>query len=179
MKIVAGMLIVIWLPGAALVHGDRADAPCPTMLLATTAAQSSPGTRDVASPDGRVVHVTVEPLLTRKDFVSANVTRTEGQFVLNVGLTPSSSKRWVDFTARSVGSRVAFIVDEMVVKTPTIKDPNTGSGLLLGPFLRAEAQKIADAINRKCDAARGIDPGYRGMLVSLRRGPAGQSLDAP
>jgi preprotein translocase subunit SecD len=124
------------------------------MLLTATAVQARTGTRDVVSDvvssEGRVVHVSKQPLLAFKDFTNAYVTLTEGQVVLNIGLTRSSSKRWVDFTAKHVGSTVAFVVGDKVVRIPTIKDPSTGPGLLIGPFSREEAQKLADSINHKC-----------------------------
>ncbi len=120
------------------------------MLVTATAVQASSSTRDVVSPDGATVHVAREPLLTFDDFTNANVTLTEGQLVLNIGLKPPGAKRWMDFTARNVGSRVAFLVDDKVLRMPTIKDPNTGAGFLIGPFERAEGQKLADSINRKC-----------------------------
>ena len=132
------------------VQADGAGQPCSTMFVATTAVQASTHTRDLKAPDGVIVHVTREPLLAFDDFTNANVTVTEGQVVLNIGLTPSSSKRWVDFTAKNVGSTVAFIVDDKVIRKPRIMDPNTGSGFLIGPFSRAEGQRLADSINHKC-----------------------------
>jgi preprotein translocase subunit SecD len=143
-------LMVSCLLVGALVQADSAGQSCSTMLVATTAVQASTHTRDLKAPDGGIVHVSREPLLTFDDFTSANVTITEGQIVLNIGLTPSSSKRWVDFTAKNVGSIVAFVVDDKVVRKPRIMDPNTGSGFLIGPFSRAEGQKLADSINHKC-----------------------------
>ena len=145
MKIVARLLIVLCLLGAA-----PAQAPCPTMQLAATAVQASASTRDVVSTDGRVMHVARQPLLAFNDFTNASVTLTEGQISLNVGLTPSGSKRWADFTVNNVGVTVAFMVGDKVVMAPRIKDPNSASGFMVGPMERAEAQKLADSINRKC-----------------------------
>jgi len=150
MKVDSRTLMVLCLLGAASVQADAADAPCSTMLLTATAVQASSNTRDLVLPDGGIVHVTREPLLTFHDFTNATVTLTEGRIVLNIGLIPSGSKRWVDFTAKNVGSTVAFIVDDKIVRRPRIMDPNTGSGLLIGPFSRAEGQKLADSINQKC-----------------------------
>ncbi|MCU1336752.1 MAG: preprotein translocase subunit SecD [Bryobacterales bacterium] len=132
------------------VQPAAAGVPCPTMLVTTTAVQATSSTRDVVSSDGTVVHVTRDPSLTFNDFTNANVTLTEGHFVLNIGLTPSSAKRWADFTAENVGRAVAFIVGDKVVRKPTIKDPITGSSFLIGPFSRAEGQKLAGSINNKC-----------------------------
>ena len=134
----------------AAVEVASAGAPCPAMLVTTTEVQAGAATRDLVSSDGSVVRVARQPLLTFDDFTSASVTLTEGQIALNIGLTPSSSKRWMEFTARNVGARVAFIVDDKVVRKPRIMDPNTGSGFLIGPFSRAEGQKLADSINHKC-----------------------------
>lgn len=65
-----------------------------------------------------------DELLTLQDFTDANVTRTERQIVLNVGLKPTASARWVKFTAEHVGT----MVNDRVVKVGKILDPNMGKG---------------------------------------------------
>ena len=48
------------------------------------------------------------PRLTLNQFTGANVTLTEGQIVLNVGLTSEAAGQWRAFTAKSVGQVIAF-----------------------------------------------------------------------
>lgn len=89
----------------------------------------------------------LQPLLTLTDFTAANVSLTEGAFVLNIDLTSDASKRWVEFTAKNVGQMITFSVDGKLIKTAKIVDPNLGKGLLLGSFEKSEAQSLADIIN--------------------------------
>jgi preprotein translocase subunit SecD len=150
MKAAAVVLMGIGLMSAVVqaAHGDAAR--CLTMQMTTLEATAGIGTRDITSPDGAVVHVSKEVLLTRNDFTDANVTLTEGQIVLNVGLTPEASKRWVDFTTNNVGRTVAFVVGDRLVRSVKILDPNRGAGFLLGPLPKPEAQLLADSINQRC-----------------------------
>ena len=144
-----GTLVACCLLG--VVSRALSAAPCPMMLVASTTGEAASGIKDFTLPDGRVAHVKGQPVLTFKDFTEAKVTGTGRQVLLSVVLTPAGSKRWMDFTANNVGVMVTFIVDNKVVVAPRIVSPSKGAGLSVGPFDRAEAQKLADAINRGCD----------------------------
>jgi preprotein translocase subunit SecD len=79
-----------------------------------------------------------------------SITLTEGQYVLNVDVTVESAERVHRFSERNVCRTLAFLVDGQVLRTPTIRDPITGQGFLIGPLERVQAERLADAVNTGC-----------------------------
>jgi hypothetical protein len=69
------VVMLLCLVRAAPVEAVPADPPCPTMLVTATAIQASTRTRDVVSPDGRLVHVSREPVLTPTSRTPVSVLR--------------------------------------------------------------------------------------------------------
>ena len=124
-----------------------AAVACPTAEVSVVAERRADAARTLTTSSGQQVVVTATPLLTVKDFTRANVTLTEGQIVLNVTMTPNAAKRVQTFSATHVGQRTAFVVNGRVINTPKILDPITGSGFLLAPFQRQEADALAALIN--------------------------------
>ena len=86
--------------------------------------------------------------MTNNDFTHATVSLTEGQFVLNLDTAAASAQRVQTFTKNTIGKEMAFLVNGRLIRTPKIRDPIVGNGLLIGAFGRDEAQKLADAINQ-------------------------------
>lgn len=125
-------------------------ATCPTIDVSIVADVASDSTRSIQMPDGRTILLTKTPLLTSADVTGANASLTEGQYVLNVDVTAEGAERVQRFSERNVGRTLAFLVDGRVLRTPTIRDPITGNGILIGAFERAEAERLADAINHSC-----------------------------
>jgi preprotein translocase subunit SecD len=119
------------------------------MEVGIVAETSKDAARSISSDAGKRILLTEKPLLTIEDFASANVSLTEGQIVLNVYMTADGAKRAQAFTAGHVGKMIAFLVNGRVIRTPTVQDPITGKGFLIGPLDRDEAQKLADSINHK------------------------------
>jgi preprotein translocase subunit SecD len=122
---------------------------CPTMEVSVVAEKSGDSVRTIRSSDGRLVSLTDKPLLTIGDFTDANVSLTEGQIVLNVSVTSNGAKRIQTFTANNVGKQIAFLVNGRLLKMARILDPITGKSFMLSPFVRDEAQTLADSINHK------------------------------
>jgi len=120
---------------------------CQTIEVSIVAERPDRSTRRISS-DGKRIYLADKPLLTNNDFTHANVTLTEGQFVLNLDMTAESAKRVQMFTESNVGKEMAFLVNGSVIRTPKIRDPIVGNGFLIGAFGRDEAQKLADAINQ-------------------------------
>jgi len=121
---------------------------CQTIEVSIVAERPDRSTRRISSDEGKRIYLAEKPLLTNNDFTRANVTLTEGQFVLNLDMTAESAKRVQMFTESNVGKEMAFLVNGRVIRTPKIRDPIVGKGFLIGAFGRDEAQKLADAINR-------------------------------
>jgi hypothetical protein len=92
------------------------------------------------------VHQTGTPLLTSADVTSANASLAEGQYVLNVEVTPVSAPRVQLISQRNVGRTMAFIVDGQLIRTPKSKTRIIGTGVLIGGFERAEAERRASGV---------------------------------
>jgi preprotein translocase subunit SecD len=125
-------------------------AACPAIEMSAVADEQSDTTRTVAVTDGSKIPLTQTPLVTSADVTGARASLTDGQWVLNVDMTDAAAKRVRDFTRQNVGRTVAFLVEGKVRSTPTIKDPITGKGFLVGGFDQADAQRLATAISNGC-----------------------------
>ena len=121
---------------------------CPTIEVSIVADRPDRSTRRISSNEGKHIYLTGEPLLTNNDFTHATVSLTEGQFVLNLDTAAASAQRVQTFTQNNIGKAMAFLVNGRLIRTPKIRDPIVGNGLLIGAFGRDEAQKLADAINQ-------------------------------
>src|SRR5882672_5778903 len=67
-----------------------------------------------------------------------------------IEVSVESAERVHRFSERNVGRTLAFLVDGQVLRTPTIRDPITGHGFLIGPLERVQAERLADAVNTGC-----------------------------
>jgi preprotein translocase subunit SecD len=144
------LFIVAITCGALSAQRDAVAAQkCPTIEVSIVTADLTRTTRQISSDKDKRIFLTEKPLLTMDDFTHANVSLTEGQFVLNLDMTAQSAERIQMFTRKNVGKTMAFIVNGRLIRTPNIKDPVTGTGFLIGPLGRQQAQTLADAINHK------------------------------
>ena len=141
------LTVCLWINGSTL---QAQHLPCPAIEVSVVADGPSDSSRSLASTDGRPIFLTQTPLLTSADIAGAHASLTEGQYVLNVDVTVASAERVRLFSERNVGRTLAFLVDGQVLLTPTIRDPITGNGFLIGAFERAQAERLADAINTGC-----------------------------
>jgi preprotein translocase subunit SecD len=121
---------------------------CQTLEVSIVAERSDRSTRRISSNDGKSIYLTARPLLTNNDFTHANVSLTEGQFVLNLDMTAEGAQRVQTFTGNNVGKEMALLVNGRLIRTPKIRDSIVGNGFLIGAFGRNEARKLADAINQ-------------------------------
>ena len=154
----AGLIFIPLLASASGAQRDSAQpsaaAACPTVEVGVVAERPADAAHTLTTSSGQKVVITANPLLTVNDFTDANVTLTEGQIVLNVRMTPDAAKRVQAFSASHVGQRMAFVVNGRVINTPKILDPITGSGFLLAPFQRQEADGLAALINGREPSCR-------------------------
>jgi preprotein translocase subunit SecD len=130
-------------------HPDK-SAACPAIEVSAVADVQSDSTRPVVLNDGRTIALTRTPLVTSADITGSNASLTEGQWVLNLDVTNEGAKRVQDFTKQNVGRTMAFLIDGKVHSTPKILDPIKGKGFLIGGFERADAERLATAINNGC-----------------------------
>jgi preprotein translocase subunit SecD len=143
------MIRTTWFLFVIFVSRLTAQTACPSIEVSVIASAASSSDRLITA-DGKTTRLTERPLITTADITRAHVSLTEGQYVLNVDVTPESAKRVQAFSTQNVGRSLAFLVDGRVLRTPKINDPITGNGFLLGSFERADAERLADAINTRC-----------------------------
>lgn len=138
-----------WLAALLACRILSAQVPnCQTIEVSIVAERPDRSVRRISSSEGKRIYLAEKPLLTNTDFTHANVTLTEGQFVLNLDMTAESARRVRTFTENNVGKEMAFLANGKLIRTPKIRDPIVGNGFLIGAFGRDEAQKLADAINQ-------------------------------
>jgi len=147
MKRIPVLAIVI---AGACGRSEPRPETCPSIEVSVVADVPSDADRSAALSHGTRVPLTGTPLVTSIDVTGAHASLTEGQYVLNVEVTADAATRVQLFSEQNVGRTMAFLVDGRVLRTPTIRDPITGNGFLIGAFERAEAERLANALNGAC-----------------------------
>ena len=117
----------------ACATGQEAGAPCPTIEMSV-----------VVDTMSRI------PLVTTGDITSAAASQTEDQWVLNFTVTDSAAKRVHEVTKQNVGRNLALVVGGKVHGTPRIASAIIGNGYRIDGFNRADAERLATAINNGC-----------------------------
>ncbi len=89
------------------------------------------------------------PILTGAELVDASVAfdRQTNQPVINFKLSSFGAKVFGDFTAKSIGKRLAVVLDGKVFSAPSIRERiGGGSGQISGSFSVSEAGNVAIAL---------------------------------
>jgi len=89
------------------------------------------------------------PILTGTEVVDAKVAfdRQTNQPIINFTLSSFGAKVFGDFTAKSIGKRLAVVLDGKVFSAPSIRERiGGGSGQISGNFTIAEAGNVAIAL---------------------------------
>ncbi len=103
---------------------------------------------DTSSPDIKYL-VEQIPILTGSQIVDAKVSfdQQTNQPIINFTLSTFGAKVFGDFTARSIGKRLAVVLDGKVFSDPVIRERiGGGSGQISGNFTVNEAGNIAIAL---------------------------------
>ena len=129
---------------------DR-SAGCTAIEVSAVADARSDSTRPVALNDGTIIPLTTTPLVTSADITGANASLTEGQWVLSFTVTDDAAKRVHEFSKQHVGRSLANVVDGKVHGgTPRIAGAIIGNKYRIDGFNRADAERMATAINNGC-----------------------------
>ncbi|NQY22165.1 MAG: protein translocase subunit SecD [Campylobacteraceae bacterium] len=88
------------------------------------------------------------PILTGSQIIDARVSFDQGnQAIINFTLNSSGARIFGDFTSRSVGKRLAVVLDGKIYSAPNIRERiGGGSGQISGGFTVAEAGTVAIAL---------------------------------
>jgi preprotein translocase subunit SecD len=85
------------------------------------------------------------PIITGRDLRTAVERRRieNGDWVVDFTVSPDGAGRFAPFTERSVGNRMAIVLDHKVYMAPVIKEPLRDSALIEGGFSQESAHDLA------------------------------------
>jgi len=114
--------------------------------VADTPTDSS---KTVTLNDTTTILISRTPLVATGDITGATASQTEDQWGINLTVTDDAAKRVHEFSKQHVGKNLALVVDGKVHGTPRIASAIVG-GYRIGGFNRADAERLATAINNGC-----------------------------
>ena len=126
-----------------------ASAPCPVIEMSAVADTPTDSSKAVTLNDTTTILMSRTPLVATSDITGTTVSQAEDEWVLNFTVTDDAAKRVHEFTKQHVGRNLALVVDGKVHGTPRIASAIVG-GYRIGGFNRADAERLATAINNGC-----------------------------
>ena len=134
----------------ACAKRHEAGALCPAIEMSAVADAPTDSTKTVALNATTTILVSRNPLVATGDITGATASQAEDQWVLNFTVTDDAAKRVHEFTKANVGRNLASVVDGKVYGTPRIAGAITGNKYRIEGFSRADAERLATAINNGC-----------------------------
>lgn len=124
----------------------------PPAGLRIAGIESGPSARSMQLKDaesGEDLHVLKVSVLTMADLKSAKVEPVAGseEFQISVELKDLGARHLKDYTAAHHGARMAIVVNNRLLAAPVIRATIEDGKFVVGKMSRAEAEKLADAIN--------------------------------
>ena len=142
--------LMICLCLACAAAGHEAGSPCPAIEMSEVADKQTDFSKSVPLNDTATILISRTPLVATSDITGATASETGDQWVLNFTVTEDAAKRVHEFTKQNVGRNLALVVDGKVHGTPRIASAITGNGYRIDGFNRADAERLATAINNGC-----------------------------
>ena len=148
----------------ACVHGSQSQTPrlglassaCTSIEVVELAPENAITGRLFPTMDQTMVRVSDQSLVTTRDISEARAGTAEGSPVLEIDLREAPAARLREFSAQHVGVNLAFIVNGHVRKVVRLLDPIGGSGFIIDPVTRVEADALAKSLRmRPSDCANG------------------------
>ena len=134
----------------ACATSQEASVPCPVIEISAVTDSPTDSSKTVTLNDTTTILISQAPLVATGDITSATASQSEDQWVLNFTVTDHAAKRVHDFTEQNVGRNLALVVDGKVHGTPRIASAIVGNGYRIDGFGRADAERVATAINNGC-----------------------------
>ncbi len=78
---------------------------------------------------------------------SAQLSPQAGGWQVSLKFTSKGQDRWTAMTRKSVGKRMAAVLDNTVISSPTIEEIMTGDAQITGSFSPKEAKDLASKLN--------------------------------
>ena len=127
----------------------EAGAPCPAIEMSAVADTPTDSSKTVTLNDTTIL-ISRTPLVATGDITGATASQSQDQWVLNFTVTDDAAKRVHEISKQYVGRNLALVVDGKVRGTPRIAGALAGKGYRIDGFNRADAERLATAINNGC-----------------------------
>jgi len=94
-------------------------------------------------------------VMTGRNFASASIEQDvrpvfeDKYWRVTVDLTPEGQSRYYQYSSKHEKEKLAFIIGDEVIACPLMEAMNTGSLTLEPIWIKADAQRLADLINKK------------------------------
>ncbi len=97
------------------------------------------------------IYLHPQAVLTKKDVAKAQVTTYRGFPAISVTFTKEGGAKMAKLTEANQGKKLAVLVDGKVISAPVIRSKISEKAEITGKFTKAEAEKIAEAMNKGGD----------------------------
>ena len=128
----------------------EAGAPCPAIEMSAVADTQTDSSKAVSLNDTTTILISRTPLVATGDITGAAASQSEDQWVLNFTVTDDAAKRVHETSKQLVGKNLALVVDGKVHGTPRIAAAIIGNTYRIEGLNRADAERMATAINNGC-----------------------------
>ena len=128
----------------------NASAPCPVIEMSAVVDTQTESSKTVTLNDTTTIVIARTPLVATGDITGASASQTKGQWAVNFTVTDEAAKRVHDFTQQHVGRNLALVVDGKAHGTPRIAGALIGNSYQIDGLDRADAGRLATAINNGC-----------------------------
>jgi preprotein translocase subunit SecD len=93
------------------------------------------------------ISVSLEAIATAEDIVSMQLIRPSEGVAISLQLKDYAAQRLQEVTAQSVDRKLAILLQEKVLMTPTIREPITNGRLVLSAPTEGETHSIYESLN--------------------------------
>jgi len=141
--------IMICLSAACATRHD-AGVPCPVVEMSAVADTQTDSTKTVTLNDTATILMSRTPLVATDDITGATASQSGDHWGLDFTVTDDAANRVREFSKQHVGRNLAIAVDGKVHGTPRIVGAITGNRYRIDGVNRADAERLATAINNGC-----------------------------
>lgn len=129
---------------AIALVGKTADLSFREEVDASAAAQVSSVSASLFGPFQKLTNLTGKDL----KLAQPSFNQQTGEPVVNLTLNEVGAKKWADITTRNVGKRIAILLDNQILISPTVINPiPDGQTVISGGFTAAATKEISTLLN--------------------------------
>ena len=127
-----------------------AKAAEPERVVAFYLAQDAPAPglkkTELNEPEGGVVYLHAEPIVTGEDIVEVTVRSISATSEIGVEFSKSGAAKLSKATGENVGKRLAFVLDDKISSAPVIRSQIGGRARISGNFTRSQLLEIVATV---------------------------------